>query len=71
VDLLQAGNELEQFATMLIKLAEKYKTGLADSYRQFRRIAEQKKNIHDYMAQSNHPNRQGHELIATEILRYF
>lgn len=71
VDLLQAGNELEQYATMLEKLAAQYKTGLADSYGQFRRIAAEKKPLHDYMAQSNHPNRQGHELIATEILRYF
>jgi acyl-CoA thioesterase I len=71
VDLLQPGNELEQFATMLVKLAEQYHTGLADSYSRFKHLEEQQKNIHNYMAQSNHPNRSGHELIATEILRYF
>lgn len=71
VDLLQAGNELEQFASMLTALAKQYHIGLADSYSRFRQVAEQKNNLHDYMAQSNHPNRRGHELIATEILRYF
>jgi len=71
VDLLQPGNELELFAGQIRQLAEKYGTGLADSYSQFRRIEEKKLNIHDYMAQSNHPNRKGHELIAEEILRYF
>jgi len=71
VNLLQSGNELEQYATQLKELAVQYKIGLADSYSQFRQIEAQKKNIRDYMAQSNHPNRSGHELIATEILRYF
>jgi acyl-CoA thioesterase-1 len=71
INLLQPGNELELYATQLKELAGEYKIGLADSYSQFRQIKEQKKNIHDYMAQSNHPNRRGHELIATEILRYF
>jgi len=71
VNLLQTGNALEQQATQLAKLAEKYKIGLADSYSRFKQLEEQQKNIHNYMAQSNHPNRSGHELIAAEILRYF
>jgi lysophospholipase L1-like esterase len=71
VMLLQPGNELELFARQLTELAEKYKIGLADSYTQFRHIEEEKKDLHDYMAQSNHPNKLGHALIAGEILRYF
>jgi acyl-CoA thioesterase-1 len=71
VPLLQPDNELEQFATQLTELAKKYDIALADSYSQFKRIEEQKKDIHEYMAQSNHPNREGHALIAGEILRYF
>ena len=71
VPLLQPGNELEQFATQLAELAKKYDIALADSYSQFRGIEEQKKDIHEYMAQSNHPNKEGHALIAGEILRYF
>lgn len=71
VNLLQPGNELELFARQITQLAEKYKIGLADSYSRFRRIEEQKIDIHEFMAQSNHPDRKGHELIAEEILRYF
>lgn len=71
VDLLKPGNELELFATQLKQLAEQYKIGLADSYEQFRHVAEERKNLHEYMAQSNHPNRLGHELIAHEIMNYF
>jgi acyl-CoA thioesterase I len=71
VDLLKPGNELEQFATQIKELAGAYKVGLADSYEQFKQALEQKKDLRAYMAQSNHPNRQGHELIASEILRFF
>ena len=71
VDLLQPGNELELFATQLRELADVYHIGLADSYKQFKHVLEEKKDLSAYMAQSNHPNRSGHELIAEEIMRYF
>ena len=71
VDLLQPGNELELFATQLRELAEAYHVGLADSYKQFKHVLEEKKDLSVYMAQSNHPNRAGHELIAAEIMKYF
>jgi acyl-CoA thioesterase-1 len=71
VDLLKDGNELELFATQLRQLAAKYRIGIADSYGQFKKLAAAKKDIHEYMAQSNHPNRQGHQLIANEIMAYF
>ncbi|HVU57691.1 MAG TPA: GDSL-type esterase/lipase family protein [Puia sp.] len=71
VPLLQPHNELEQFADQIKELAAKYGVGLADSYGQFRKIEEQGKDIHAYMAQSNHPNAMGHALIAAEIMKYF
>lgn len=71
VDLQKPGNELELFATQIRQLADKYKIGIADSYSQFRKLAEEKKDLHEYMAQSNHPNRLGHQLIANGILAYF
>jgi CheY-like chemotaxis protein len=71
VNLLQPGNELELFANQLRGLAAQYGTGLADSYARFRAVVEQGGDLHGYMAQSNHPNRKGHLLIAGEILRYF
>jgi lysophospholipase L1-like esterase len=71
VNLLQPGNELELFATQLKELAATYHIGLADSYSQFKQVLEEKKELSAYMAQSNHPNRAGHELIASEIMKYF
>lgn len=71
VNLLQPGNELELFATQLSNLANVYHIGLADSYKQFKQVLEEKKDLKPYMAQSNHPNRAGHELIAAEIMRWF
>lgn len=71
VDLLKPGNELELFATQIKELANTWHTGLADSYNQFKQVVANKKNLGDYMAQSNHPNRAGHELIAAAIMKYF
>jgi lysophospholipase L1-like esterase len=71
VNLLQPGNELELFATQLKDLANAWHLGLADSYKQFKQVLEEKKDLKPYMAQSNHPNRAGHELIAAEIMKYF
>ena len=69
--LTAADAPLAQLADQLRGLAKKYGIGLADSYDRFKQIRKEKGDIHPYMAQSNHPNRLGHELIAGEILRYF
>jgi acyl-CoA thioesterase I len=71
VDLLKPDNELELFAKQIISLADKYKLGVADSYGLFTHLLEQGKNISDFMAQSNHPNEKGHQLIADGIMVYF
>jgi acyl-CoA thioesterase-1 len=71
VDILKPDNILEQFSNQLIKLAEKYKTGLVDSQDAFRNLAKSGENLKDYMAQSNHPQKKGHTVIANEILKWF
>jgi acyl-CoA thioesterase I len=71
VDFLKPGNELELFAKQIQSLATKYKIGVVDSYEIFKNVAEGGKNIKDYMAQSNHPNEKGHQLIADGIMEYF
>lgn len=71
VDITQRGNILERFAGMLTLLAKKYQIGLVDSYAVFRKLALSGKDLHDYMAQSNHPNKMGHRVIAAEILKWF
>jgi lysophospholipase L1-like esterase len=69
--LAAADAPLARLSQQLRGLAKKYAVGLADSYARFKQIKEEHGDIHPYMAQSNHPNRLGHELIAEEILHYF
>ena len=71
VDLLKNDNELKQFAAMLTNLAAKWQIGLADSYFQFEQLAAKGVDLHEYMAQVNHPNEKGHQLIADAIAEYF
>lgn len=71
VDITKPGNILEQFTAMLTALAEKYHIGLVDSYSVFVKLAKSGKDLHNYMAQVNHPNQRGHEIIAKEIMKWF
>lgn len=71
VDLLKDGNVLEQHTNQLKALAAQYKIGLADSYAAFRAVAAQGQALKELMAQSNHPDRKGHTLIAQQVLTYF
>lgn len=71
VDITREGNELGEFAEMIKALAAKYHTGIADSYGRFRDLALAGEELAQYMAQSNHPNRKGHQEIAAAIMEYF
>lgn len=71
VDLKTPDNELEQFTKQITAFAKKYNIGLADSYASFREKAVKGEDLNGYMSQSNHPNREGHTLIANEIMKYF
>lgn len=71
VDITKPGNILEQFTNMLIALAQKYHIGLVNSYAAFVKLAKSGKDLQNYMAQVNHPNKKGHEIIAREIMKWF
>lgn len=71
VDITQSGNILGQFTKMLYGLADKYHIGLADSYAAYRKTAVSGNDLAPFMAQSNHPNKKGHLLIADEIMKWF
>ena len=62
---------LVQQAQQVRELAARYHVGLVDSLAVFRRNASNREDMKTLMAQSNHPNRKGHELIAKELCRYF
>lgn len=71
IDIRKPGNILEQFTNMLIALAQKYHIGLVNSYGAFRQLALSGKDLHNYMAQINHPDKEGHAIIAREIMKWF
>jgi acyl-CoA thioesterase-1 len=70
VDILAAGNPLEQHTNQIIKLAETHHIGLVDSYAQFKKVAA-KGDLVKYMSHVNHPNLEGHQLIANELVKWF
>jgi acyl-CoA thioesterase-1 len=61
---------LGQHAAQIRQLAADHEVGLADSLAAFQSHAKTG-DLADILAWSNHPNRAGHELVATELLRWF
>src|SRR5690606_39069159 len=70
-NILDESNPLEQLSKQIRQLADQYQVGLVDVYARFKAIAQQGGELKDYMAQSNHPNEKGHQVIANEIMNYF
>jgi lysophospholipase L1-like esterase len=71
VDYSNPQNELFQHTNQIRKLAKKYGIGVVDSYKLFEPFYHNMNTLKKYMAQVNHPNERGHELIANEIMKYF
>ena len=71
VDILQPNNELEQYAEQIKRLSKENRIGLIDSYKLFKDKVVLGDSISMYMSQVNHPNNKGHQLISTEIIKYF
>lgn len=63
--------QLQQHAEQIRHLADSYNVGLADSFAAFDTYCRDQGELSDLLSWVNHPNRQGHEIIAREILRYF
>jgi acyl-CoA thioesterase-1 len=70
VDIMTPGNPLELHTSQIIKLAETHHIGLVDSYAQFKKIAT-RGDLVKYMSSVNHPNLEGHKLIADELIKWF
>tara|TARA_R110000868_G_scaffold222048_4_gene473922 strand:- start:21571 stop:22290 length:720 start_codon:yes stop_codon:yes gene_type:complete len=69
-DILSPNSELANHSGQIRQLAEKYKIGLVDSYMLFQEIAKAE-DLKIYMAQSNHINEKGHQVVANAILDFF
>jgi len=62
---------LNQHAAQIRGLARQYNVALADSLAAFKAYLANGGRLKDLMAQVNHPNRQGHDLVAAELLQWF
>ena len=62
---------LNQHAEQIRELAREYHAGLVDSLAAFKQFGQSGGHIPSLMSQDNHPNRQGHELVARELLAWF
>ncbi len=69
--LSDPSDPLNQHADQIRKLAREYGVGLADSATTFQQLVKSGGKLPDFMAQSNHPNRQGHDLVVGELLKWF
>jgi len=69
-DLSDSNSELAQHAEQIRDLAKKYKVGIIDSFKMFKNLS-QNREIKAFMAQNNHINQKGHQLVADLILKEF
>lgn len=69
-NILNEETPLAKHAQQIRELAEMHQIGLIDSYAIFKTIAKTE-SLEKYMAQKNHINERGHEIVAKEILNYF
>lgn len=69
-DILSSDAELEKHSEQIRQLAKKYEVGLVDSYALFMEIAKTE-DLKTYMAQNNHINEKGHQIVADAIMEFF
>ena len=69
--MLEANNVLEQHQKQIQSLAKENGIGLVDSFEIFKEKVIAGDSISKFMSQVNHPNAEGHRLIADEINMYF
>lgn len=62
---------LNQHAQQIRDLAAEYHVGLVDSLELFKHHVAAGGKLDELMAQSNHPNRNGHELVAKGLMAWF
>jgi lysophospholipase L1-like esterase len=70
-NLADPQDPLNQHAAQIRRLAAEYQVGLVDSLARFQASARDADSLAALMAQNNHPNRRGHELVAAELLTWF
>jgi hypothetical protein len=69
--MLDPSDLLSKQATQIREIASEQEVGLVDSYARFCEILASGQDLHPFMAQSNHPNRKGHDEVTKLILNWF
>lgn len=67
-DILDENATLAGYANMIKKLGEEYQIPVVDVYDQFKKLKRQEGDISKYMAQNNHPNELGHQVVLNKIV---
>ena len=62
---------LYQHAAQIRRLAREHQVGLVDSYQRFQDAVAAGTPLDQLMSQINHPNHQGHQLVAEGLLEWF
>lgn len=70
-DILDPDSPLVKHAESIRQLAGEFDLPLVDSYSEFQRLVGEADDVTDYLSQSNHPNRAGHQVVADQILALF
>ena len=70
-DINNRNDPLNRHAEQIRHLATLHQIGLVDSYALFKEYIKKNGGLDDLMSQVNHPNRQGHDLIANELMKWF
>lgn len=71
INIMETDNVLEQHQKQIRQLAIENKVEFMDSLKLFKEKALAGDSISKYMSQVNHPNKEGHKLIADGIMEYF
>ena len=62
---------LMDHAGQVLELAKKYGVPVVDSYGKFRQLVLAGQSVDDFLSQSNHPNRKGHQVVAEQLFSLF
>ncbi len=66
----EAWHSLLEHAGQIRQLAEEYKVGLCDSFAAFQTYIDGGGELEDLLSYVNHPNEQGHRLVAGELAKF-
>lgn len=71
VKMADSNNPLKQHSDQIIRIARENHVGVVNSFAIFNNLYMKGDSLKNYMAQTNHPNKNGNALIANELFKWF